>query len=192
MRVGQRVAACMVADGRVDLGHFGPGGEADAVLDRWEEAITHLLHNLFIAGREYPLDRTFAGLVEKIGEAHALLSLRLRHAVDARLADPEWRAAYLSGAAPSPPSRRTWKTAPPPPRSAAHLLVHRILCYELFRAQLDLLDDSLKRKFRPPRMSLEPLTASAVARSHPGPRWESTSRRWRASTMPRSSRQIRC
>ncbi len=159
---GQRVAACMVADGRIDLGHFGPGGEADAVLDRWEEAITHLLHNLFIAGREYALDRTFAGLVEKYGEAHALLSLRLRHAVDARLADPEWRAAYLEWC-------RTFSTQPEDAENraiaaeeAAHLLLHRILCYELFRAQLDLLDDSLKRKFRLPRVSLEPLTASAV------------------------------
>ena len=73
---GQRVAACMVADGRRSRA-LRPGGEADAVLDRWEEAITHLLPT---SSSLAATDRTFAGLVEARRSARPL-SLRLRHAV---------------------------------------------------------------------------------------------------------------
>ncbi len=159
---GQRVAACLVAGGRKDLGRFGPGGEADAVLDRWEEEITALLRDLFVVQREYALDHSFAGLIEKYGQAHVLLAERLRRAVVERLADPQWREAFLAWC-------RTFSATPEAPENqavaaeeAAHLLLHRILCYELFRTQLDLLDDRLKRRFQVPRVTLEPLTTAAV------------------------------
>ncbi|MBI3944336.1 MAG: N-6 DNA methylase [Armatimonadetes bacterium] len=159
---GQRIGRCLVVNGRHDLGRFGSAGEADAVMDRWEEAITTLLRDLFVARQEYALDRSFDGLVEKYGEAHRLLADRLRRAVDAAAADPAWRGRFLAWC-------RTFSAAPEDPENhavageeAAHLILHRILCYELFRAQLDLLEDDLKRKFGVPRVFLPPLTASAV------------------------------
>lgn len=159
---GKRVAACLVQGGRKDFGHFGPGGEADAVLDRWEEAITELFRELFVVRQDLALDRSFDGLVEKYGQAHALLAERLRRAVVARQSDAEWRVRFLAWC-------RTFSPAPEDPgnlaiggEEAAHLILHRILCYELFRAQLDILDDELKARFGVPKVKLEPLAALAA------------------------------
>jgi len=153
-KAGARVADCMLEPGAISIGDYGPNGEADDVLQRFEEKFQEIFIHLFIEQKEYKYEKSLNTLLERYKDTHKLLVLELIKGLKTKLRDSSFKKEFLSWA-------RSFSNTPESPSNiiiaaeeCGYVILNRILFYEILRNELNGIDDRIKKKRGIPRISL--------------------------------------
>ena len=157
-REGAKVGSCMVKPGLITLGEYGPDGEADTVLDSLGGEMARIFTQLFVDKRDLEYERSLSALLDEYRTAHKALTAELKRGlVGKHRSDHAFRKAFFewtSSFSNTPKDRSNFNIAA---EECGHVVLNRVVFYEILRNELKGLDDSIKRERGIPRVELLPL-----------------------------------
>lgn len=156
-RRGAEVGNCILRPGPISLGDYGTHGEADNVLNKLEQELSEVFTDLFVKGVAYEYEKSLDTLINKYNIAHRLLITELERELKSSLRNRTFEDEFLSWA-------RSFSNKPEDPKNitiaaeeCAHVILNRIIFYEILRNELNGINDEIKRERKIPRVPLSPI-----------------------------------
>jgi len=162
-RRGAKVGDCIVKSGIISFGDYGPNGEADVVLDRLKKRIANIFMQLFVEKKDFDYEKSLNTLLEKYRTSHQALVPQLKKELNSLLKKSQpHKRSFIDWA-------RSFSNTPESPNNitiaaeeCGHVVLNRIIFYEILRNELNTLEDELKQERDIPRISLPPMQSLAT------------------------------
>lgn len=156
-RRGAEVGHCILRPSPIPIGDYGPHGEADIVLDALKRKISEVFSDLFIRNVTYNFERSLDVLIDKYNAVHQPLVGELEKELKSSLRGRSFGREFLAWA-------RSFSNKPEDPKNitiaaeeCAHVILNRIIFYEILRNELNGISDEIKRQRRIPLIPLTPM-----------------------------------
>lgn len=160
---GSKIADCIVKPGVISFGDYDVNGEADAVLERLKKRMADIFVRLFLEKKDLDYENSLNTLLEKYRNSHQALVPELKKELDSLLKkDRAYNRLFLNWT-------RSFSNTPNSPgnvtiaaEECAHVILNRIIFYEILRNELDALEDRIKQSRGIPKITLSSMQSLAM------------------------------